>query len=67
MPFIPCGFTPAKRAHRATDASQVHKKHGGSPAEPRARSFSRTSTHTDEFTGQVGGLTWTEVDTCWDH
>lgn len=28
MPFIPCGFTPAKRAHRATDARQVHKNTG---------------------------------------
>lgn len=74
MLFIPCGFTRAKRGlqmgYRATDARQVHKNTGGPPAEPRARSLSlclsRTSTHTDEFTGQVGGLTWTEMNTCWD-
>lgn len=28
MPFIPCGFTLAKRAHRDTDARQVHKNTG---------------------------------------
>lgn len=28
MPFIPCGFTLANRAHRDTDARQVHKNTG---------------------------------------
>lgn len=28
MPFIPCGFTPARRAHRAADVRQVHNNTG---------------------------------------
>lgn len=64
MPFIPCGFTPAKRANRDTDARQVHENTGASRA--RALFLSASPPHTDEFTGQVGGLTWTEMNTRWD-
>lgn len=43
MPFIPCGFTPAKRANRDTDARQVHENTGASRA--RSLSLCLTSTH----------------------